>query len=129
MLQPSEIISAQALVTALKQQSDLPAEIQTKFQAIGQNLQVDPSYLNRSIQDCIDLVRTYKPLETVYQTERDLLQGVSNNRSKGLPPTPIDPATESSQEIFNSVRDVCLNAGTPPPPPKGFWGRLFGKKS
>jgi phosphoenolpyruvate carboxylase len=66
MLKPSEIISAQALVVALKQQSDLPAEIQTKFQSIGKNLQTNSSYFNRSIQDCVDLIRTYEPLETLY---------------------------------------------------------------
>ena len=125
MLKPVEIINAHALIFALKQQSDLPAEIQTKFQSIGQTLQTDPSYFNRSIQDCLDLIHTYKPLETAYQTERDRLQAISNKRGKGPSPS-ADPNTESSQEIFNSVRDVCLNVGTPP---KGFWARLFGKKS
>jgi hypothetical protein len=99
MLKPVEIINAHALVVTLKQQSDLPAEIQTKFQAIGQNLQTDPSYLNRSIQDCLDLIRTYKPLETVFQTERDRLQGLSNDRSKSPSPADLSQARTTRSRI------------------------------
>jgi hypothetical protein len=129
MLRSSEILSVKALAIALKQEIDLPSELKVQLSTIDRAVQSDPNYINTAIQDCIDLLSSYPHLQAVYQTERNNLQTASNNSRKGLPPNPIDPLTESSQEILNAVRDICLSVGTPPPKPVGFWGKLFGKKS
>jgi hypothetical protein len=128
-MQDSEIIDAQALIAALKQQSSLPAELQTEFHDIGRRLSADPNYIDRAIQRCIDLVATHPPLRAAFQNAGNELQFVTNNNRKGIPPKPIDPTLNFSQEIANTVRDVCLAAGQEPPQPVSLWDRLLGKKS
>jgi hypothetical protein len=85
--------------------------------------------LDRAIQRCIDLVATHPPLQAAFQSAGNSLAADSGERSKGLPPQPIDPALEFSQEIANAVRDVCLSAGQEPQQPVSLWDRLLGKKS
>jgi hypothetical protein len=129
MLKPSEIIDAKALIIAIEQQATLPTELQTEFHNIGNTLAVDPNYIDRAIQRCIDLVASYPPLQAAFQSAGNSLNADSGERSKGLPPQPIDPHLEFSQELANAVRDVCLAAGKQPQQPVGLWGRLMGKKS
>jgi hypothetical protein len=127
MLKPSEIISAKALITVLKQEFDLSTELQTELYTIGDTLRSDPSSINTAIQDCLKLIATDPNIQTAYQTARNNLQAASNGSRKGVTPEPID-RLESSQEILNILR-VVLSPETPPPKPVGFWGKLFGKKS
>jgi hypothetical protein len=127
MLKPSEIISAQALVTALNQEFDLPTELRAELYTIGDALRSDPSCIDTAIQDCLKLIATDPTIQAAYQTARNNLQAASNNSRKGVTPEPINPL-EFSQEIPNILRDICLSVGTPPKP-VGFWGKLFGKKS
>jgi hypothetical protein len=129
MLKPSEIIDAKALIVAIEQQSSLPVELQAEFHDIGNTLTADPNYIDRAIQRCIDLVATHPPLQAAFQSAGNSLSVDSGERSKGLPPQPIDPNLEFSQEIANAVRDVCLAAGKQPQQPVSLWDRLFGKKS
>jgi hypothetical protein len=129
MLRSSEILSVKALAIALKQEIDLPSELKAQLSKIDRAVQSDPNYINTAIQDCIDLISSYPHLQAVYQTERNNLQTASNNSRKGVPPKPIDPCTEVTPEILNTVRNICLSAGTSQPKPVGFWGKLFGKKS
>jgi hypothetical protein len=129
MLKASQIIDARALVMAIEQQSTLPTELQSAFYKIGTTLAADPNYIDRAIQRCIELVATYPPLQSAYQITSNDLQAVTNDRSKGVPPKPIDPTLEFSQEIANTVRDVCLAAGKEPQQPVSLWDRLLGKKS
>jgi hypothetical protein len=128
MLKASQIIDARALVMAIEQQSTLPTELQSAFYKIGTTLAADPNYIDRAIQNCIDLVATYPPLQSAYQIASNDLQAASGERSKGVPPKPIDP-TRFSPEINNILRDVCLAAGQEPPQPVSLWDRLLGKKS
>jgi hypothetical protein len=129
MLKPSEIIDAKALIMAIEQQATLPTELQTEFHNIGKTLAADPNYIDRAIQCCIDLVASYPPLQAAFQSAGNSLNADSAKNRMGLPPQPIDPQLESSQEIANAVRDVCLAAGKQPQQLVGFWGRLMGKKS
>jgi hypothetical protein len=129
MLKDSEIIEANALIVALRQQSTLPAELQTEFYDIGRTLAADPNYIDRAIQRCIDLVATHPPLQAAFESAGNSFQSATNNNRKGLPPKPIEPACEFSQAIANTVRDVCLAAGQEPPQPVSLWDRLLGKKS
>ncbi len=130
MLKQSEIIDAKALIVAIEQQSTLPIELQTEFHDIGNRLAADPNYnINLAIQRCIELVDTHPPLQAAFQSAGNSLTADSGNRSKGIPPQPLDPALEFSQEIANAVRDVCLSAGKEPQQPVSLWERLFGKKS
>jgi hypothetical protein len=129
MLKPSEIISAQALVTALNQEFDLPTELRAELYIIGDTLRSDPSSIDTAIQDCLKLIATDPTIQAAYQTARNNLQAASNNSRKGVPPKPIDPNLEFSQEIANAVRDVCLSAGKEPQQPVSLWDRLLGKKS
>jgi hypothetical protein len=127
MLKQSEITDARALIVALKQQTTLPIELQTEFHNIGKMLVADPNSIDRAIQRCIDLVATHPPLQDAFQSAGNSLNADSGNR--GIPPQPLDPALEFSQEIANAVRDVCLSAGQEPQQPVSLWDRLLGKKS
>jgi hypothetical protein len=129
MLKQSEIIEAQALIVALKQQSTLPTELQTEFHDIGRTLAADPAYINEAIQRCVDLVATHPSLQAAFQSECNSLHAKIGERSKGLPPQPIDPHLEYSPEIVNAVRDVCLSAGKELQQPVSLLDRLLGKKS
>ena len=126
MLKPSAIIDAKAFIVVLSQQSTLDLELQAQLQIIGEKLAADPSYLDRAIQSGIELISQYPDLEAAYQTAGRDLQ--TEEVRKGLPPNKIEPMAESSQEILNSVRDVCLNAGKPSQQPVSWLGRILGKK-
>jgi hypothetical protein len=128
MLKSGQIIDARALVTAIEQQSTLPPELRSALYEIGKTLDTDPNYIDRAIQSCIDLIATYPPLQSAYQIASNDLQAASGERSKGVPPKPIDP-TRFSPEIANTLRNVCLAASQEPPQPVSLWDRLLGKKS
>jgi hypothetical protein len=128
MLKPSAIIDARAFIVAVSQQSQLPPELQTELHAIGVALQADENYLDRAIQRGVELISQYPELQAAYQAAGNNLQ--SGERSKGLPPKPIDQINpESSQEILNSVRNICLGADKQSQQPVGFLPRLFGRKN
>jgi hypothetical protein len=129
MLKPSQIIDAKALIVAIEQQSSLPVELQAEFYDIGNTLATDPNYIDRAIQRCVDLVATHPPLQSAFQSAGNSLNADGKERSKGLPPQPIEPHLEFSQEISNAVRDVCLAASKPSQQPVSLWDRLLGKKS
>ena len=61
-----------------------------------------------------------------YQTAGRDLQ--TEEVRKGLPPIKIEPTAEPSQEIFNSVRDVCLHPGKPSAQTLSWLDRILGKK-
>ncbi len=107
---------------AIEQQSTLPTELQSAFYKIGTALAADPNYIDRAIQSCIELVATYPPLQSAHQIAINELQATTNDRSKGVPPKPIDP-TRFSPEINNILRDVCLAAGQEPQQPVSLWDR------
>lgn len=127
MLKSGQIIDARALVTAIEQQSTLPPELRSALYEIGKTLDTDPNYIDRAIQNCIELVANHPSLQLAYQIASNNLQAATNDRSKGVPPKPIDP-TQFSPEINNILRDVCLAAGQEPPQPVSLWDRLLGKK-
>ena len=126
MLKPSEIINAKAFIFAVSQQSNLDLELQAQLQIIGEQLAADPSSLDRAIQRGIELISQYPELEAAYQNAGRDLQ--PEEVRKGLPPSKIEPTAESSQEILNSVRDVCLNVGKSSQQPASWLDRLLGKK-
>jgi hypothetical protein len=112
MLKPSEIIDANALIVALKQQSTLPIELQTEFHDIGNTLAADPSYIDRAIQRCINLVSSHPPLQAAFQSAGNDLQGNANHTRKSKVDYSGDAnGKEHSQEIFNRFRDELLLAG------------------
>lgn len=109
MLEPGNILEAKAVVIALRQQSTLPPELQLKLYAIGTKLTTDSNYSDRAIRDCINLFADYPQIQADYHTAELKLQADAGERGKGLPPTPIDPLTESSGAVTNIVRDICLS--------------------
>jgi hypothetical protein len=112
MLKPSEIIDANALIVALKQQSTLPIELQAEFHDIGNTLAADPSYIDRAIQRCIKLVSSHPPLQAAFQSAGNDLQGNANHNRKSKVDYSGDAnGKEHSQEIFNRFRDELLLAG------------------
>lgn len=129
MLEPGDILEAKAVLSAIDRQSTLPVELRLKLDEIDTKLATDRNYFDRAIRDCINIFANYPQMQADYHTAELELQADAGERGKGLPPTPIDPITEYSPRILNTVRDICLSASTPLPKPVGFWGKLFGKKS
>ncbi len=129
MLEPGDILEAKAILSAIDQQSTLPIELRLKLDDIDTKLATDRNYFNQAIRDCINLFANYPQIQADYDTAELKLQADAGERGKGLPPTPMPPLTEYSPRILNTVRNICLAAGTPQPKPVGFWGKLFGKKS
>ncbi len=54
----SEIISAEALIAALKQQSNLPIELQSEFLKLGTMLTADPESIDQAITTSVQLVKS-----------------------------------------------------------------------
>jgi hypothetical protein len=79
MLTDSEIISVQALITALRQQSNIPIELQAEFRKLGNMLAEDPDYFSQAIKTSVELVKSdlCPSLQAAYQSARLDLQ--SNN--------------------------------------------------
>jgi hypothetical protein len=139
MLTDSEIISAEALITALKQQSNLPIELQAEFRELGTMLTADPDYFSQAIKTSVELVKTdlCPSLQAAYQSARlDLQSNNNNNRKSKVDYSDAAGSNVNSQEIRNQFRDELLIAGndklTTPAvsgnPVANFVARLLGKK-
>jgi hypothetical protein len=136
MLQPSEIIDANALIVALRQQSTLPIELQTEFHEIGNSLAADPNYIDRAIQRCIELVATHPPLQDTFQSTGNSLQANANHnrKSKVDDYSGYTASSADNQEIFNRFRDELLLVGKQKSsvassnPVSKLVNRLLGKK-
>jgi hypothetical protein len=134
----SEIISAEALIAALKQQSDLPIELQTEFHKLGTLLANDPDSIGQAITTSVELVKSdlCPSLLAAYKSAREDLQSKNNNNRKSLVDYSGAENDINNQEIRNRFRDRLLAAEndkvTTPAvtanPVAKFIGGLFGKK-
>lgn len=121
MLKPTEIIDAQALVIALKQQFKLPAELQLELNTIGDMLQSDPNYINLAIENCVELAATYQPLYESYKTVASDLQASDNNNRMGVSQKPKSTSSQrkfspEGVNITNDVRKDLLGVLSPKKP-------------
>lgn len=98
---PNDLITLKAFLTALTQMNEpLPRDIQTQLNQIGKILEVEPT----NISNLDSLARSYQPLKQVYQKERITLMEAAGERSKGLPPLPLD--NKPTKEITNMAIDT-----------------------
>jgi hypothetical protein len=130
----SEIISAEALISALKQQPNLPIELQSEFHQIAAKLTADPDYFSQAIESSVALLKSdlSLPLLAAYQSARlDLKSTTKNNRKSSVDYSDAAVSSANSQEIRNRFRDELLIAGierTPPNSRANFINRFLGKK-
>jgi hypothetical protein len=132
----SEIISAEALIAALKQQPNLPIELQSEFHQIATMLAADPDDFSQAIASSVALVKSdlYPPLLAAYQSARlDLQSTNKNNRKSKVDYSDAEASNADSQEIRNRFRDELLIAGnvkltSAKNPVTKFVDRLLGKK-
>ncbi len=139
MMTDSEITSAEALTIALRQQSNLPIELQGEFLKLGTILTADPDSIGQVIQTSVELVKSglCPQLQADYQSARRDLQSNNNNNRKSLVDySAAESSNNSSQEIRNRLRDELLIAGNDKVattavstnPVAKLFDRLLGKK-
>jgi hypothetical protein len=140
MLTDSEIISVQALITDLRQQSNIPIELQAEFHKLGTMLTADPDSMSQAIKTSIELVKSdlCPSFQAAYQSARlDLQSNNNNNRKSKVDYSDAAGNNVNSQEIRNQFRDELLIAGndrvttstvSAKNPVAKFVDRLLGKK-
>jgi hypothetical protein len=110
MLKDSEILSAQASILALREQSNLPIELQSELHNIGKTLAADPDYLSQAIKSIVELVKTYPhvPLQIAYESARSELQSHSSQNRMGQDALRRDNTSNSSWTIINMTQEIHM---------------------